>query len=239
MRPKTISDEVLLGLFEAYFVEECGENKAHVNVSGFGAYIRNKGYNVQDHTIRRCKPVAERIRAFKDKNSPNNITATEVAFIPLDIESFLEKNNTAAKIKTALSNRDQYYSSVSDRCINALKQNHELVKKVDSLTLEMKEQQKNTEAMAAKLNEKISEVTKLRARLKSLTDYIKDNVYPAIANELLIEDGDAIAVGDKESVLKESAIKKSLFTGTEKEAQFGSNNIIQGLFDDFYSDEDK
>lgn len=238
MRTKEISDEVLLGMFESYLAEECEGNESKVSLPEFGAYVRGKGYHVQDYTIRRSKPVSDRIKACKGKNRSQNIVAAEVAFIPLDVEAFIEKNNSAAKMKSALSNRDQYYNSMSDRCMYILKRDQQLVKKMDVMADELREQKKYVESLETKLSEKTSETTRLKARLKYLTDYIKDNVYPAIANELLIEDNDAVAIGDKESVLKDGAVKESIFTGTEKETPFGKDNIIQGLFDDFYSEED-
>ncbi len=228
MKTKKISDEVLAGQFEAYYYEVCKQNSAIVSLPEFGKYLREKGYDIQDHTIRR-RPISKTIREMQKDVQPVNKPASAIVFVPLDVDAFLQAHNSAQKLKEALGTRDQYYSAVTDRCSEAMKQNDELKSSMKKLTEEVTEKENEIASLKEKLSQKVTDITRLNARIKELSNYVKSTVNPAIANQLLVADHDAIVVANEQpGILKEDI---EVFTGKEDTIHFDS--AVQNLFDNF------
>lgn len=89
-RNKSIDSEELIRLLEEYRSQHY--NKM-IKIPEFGAYIRGRGYEVQDYTIRRdnkFREYLEKVNKEKEEELYNDL----VTYQTIDAEAFIKTNGT-------------------------------------------------------------------------------------------------------------------------------------------------
>lgn len=117
-RTKTYQTKELIALLNEYKIENPG---MRVTIPKFGAYLRSKGYEIQDHTLRRDEKFRDCLQKTNDEEDSKNFNDL-VTYKTIDVDSFVEKNNNKAKLREALLNRDRYYANIAAKGVEAIKE---------------------------------------------------------------------------------------------------------------------
>jgi len=159
-----------------------------ITASGISQYLsETKGVNVGAYLIRRDDDARELIDKINESYDKTNYTANVPAFYPIDVDKFLKKNSDVSSLKQALTDRDQYYSSVVGLAGKLAETCNELNIKAHELELE---NNKLKEALKKKLNAEESKAVKAKdSQVKALKKALKDYVYPAAADMILVKCG--------------------------------------------------
>ena len=182
-RNKSIDSEELIRLLEEYRSQHY--NKM-IKIPEFGAYIRGRGYEVQDYTIRRdnkFREYLEKVNKEKEEELYNDL----VTYQTIDAEAFIKTNGTRDKMKKALENRDAYYAKIAVNAMKAIEDKRKAQAELDKAKKEIEELEGRLNKVQAKMDdEKLREKDEIIRRLKGiLTEYI----YPDVANAFLEKEG--------------------------------------------------
>lgn len=227
---KTIESEDLIKLLDEYRLENPG---VKIKIPNFGMYIRNRGIEVQDHTIRRDKKFREYLDSV-DKSTEEDVYHDLVTYRTIDIDAFLTRNNTKEKLKEAIIIRDRYYANVASRAAEAIREKNiaeEKVKKLEGRIAELEEQINCVQAKAdnADIRKKNDVISKLRAILYSY-------IYPDAANAILKEQGILEIVNSviPDEIMEEKMIHADTKIKDEKikNSKYNSVNELLGGFDE-------
>lgn len=224
-KKKTIESDDLIRLLDEYRLDNPG---AKIKIPKFGVYIRNKGFKVEDYTIRRDQKFREHLDAI-NQSSEEDIYNDLVTYKTIDVDAFLIKNNTRAKLKEAISTRDSYYANIAARAAESIKARsvaEERAKELEAHITELEVQLANVQAKAdnADIRKKNAAIVKLKALLDSY-------IYPDAANAILQKDGILEVIN---SVVPDEVMeKKTIHADTDvKVSKYDSVNKLLGCFDD-------
>lgn len=244
-RTKTYQTKELIALLNEYKIENPG---MRVTIPKFGAYLRSKGYEIQDHTLRRDEKFRDCLQKTNDEEDSKNFNDL-VTYKTIDVDSFVEKNNNKAKLREALLNRDRYYANIAAKGVEAIKEKKECQTKIKEMTIQIEElknviketEKKLTEEKAKNTDTKIKEKDKAIVVMKNILD---DYIYPDMANAILKRDGVLKVVNsvvnnnivDEKSICADTDIEKlveekSSNDKENKKSEFSSINSILGGFD--------
>lgn len=182
-RNKKVNPSLLVELLEKYHLEF--PNKK-IKYAAFGRYVRSKGIAIEDYLLRRYPEITELVEMINSEDSPSQMVAS---YLTLDVDLFLAKNSSKAKLKAALIQRDQYYKAMADAAASINATNDTLEKKNNELQIKINELTEELTDIKAIFNEKEKMIVKLK---RILNDY----VYPEIANALLQQEGVLNVVAD-------------------------------------------
>lgn len=149
-RVKTYKIDEIIKLLNEYRFENSG---AKVTIPKFGEFIRDKGYAIEDHTLRRD----DEFRAYLNKvneDDENRLLNGVVTYRTLDADAFLAKNNSRSKLKEALTTRDRYYANIAARAADAIKAKRTSDKKAQELEARISE----LEALVSELNTRLEDM---------------------------------------------------------------------------------
>lgn len=193
--------------------------------SCIGEFAREKGYPVEDYIFRRSELARKMIDSISQKVD-EEVFCTVSVYHALDPDDFLNKNRTLDKLKTALTQRDQYYAKVARSAAKVFNENSKILAENKRLLeknaeLEKELQRKQEAADSAQLREKDKEITSLRR-------IIKKYVYPEIANAILASEG---LLEINTEVIVDKAISKSIVSAETDVPDFASK-VLDDMFKD-------
>lgn len=193
--------------------------------SCIGEFARARGYNVKDYIIRRNELARDMIDSIS-KMADEESFCTVSVYHALDPDDFLAKNRTLDRLKTALTQRDQYYAKVARSAAKVFEESSKTLaenKRLLEMNAELKKelQKKQEAADYAQLREKDKEITSLRR-------IIKKYVYPEIANAILASEG---LLEINTEVIVDKAISKSIVSAETDVPDFASK-VLDDMFKD-------
>ena len=97
-KKKTVEAEVLIKLLDEYRLEN---PNVKVTIPQFGVYIRNKGYNVQDYTIRRSTEFRVYLKKINNSTA-EDIRSDLVTYKTLDVDDFIKRITPKEILETRL-----------------------------------------------------------------------------------------------------------------------------------------
>lgn len=224
-KKKTIEAEALIKFLDEYRFDN---PKAKITIPLFGVYIRNKGYDVPDYTIRR----SAEFRAYLEKvnkGTEEDIRSDLVTYKTLDADDFLKKNHTSESLKDALIARDRYYARVAANAVGAINARKAMESKVSELEARIAALENQLANVQAKTdNAEIRQKSAAIAKLKGILD---GYIYPEAANAILEREGLLEVVN---TVIPEECMKeKTVDASTDiKSFEYNSVNKLLGGFDD-------
>lgn len=224
-KKKSIEAESLIKLLDEYRFDN---PKAKITIPLFGIYVRSKGYDVQDYTIRR----STEFRAYFDsinKRAEEDTRSDLVTYKTLDADDFLEKNRTPDSLKSALIARDRYYARIAANAVEAIDARKTLEIKVAEQEKRIAELETQLENVQAKADN--ADIRQKNAVIASLKAILDSYIYPEAANAILEKEGLLDVVN---TVIPEELIKqKSIDADTDiKSFGYDSVNKLLGGFDD-------
>lgn len=217
-RNKAIEYDELIRILEEYRMDNPG---VVIKIPEFGKYLRSRGYEVQDYTIRRNKQFREYISGLNKESAQKKYTDL-VTYRMIDADKFIEKNCTKDKLKKALIERDRYYANVAANAVQAIDER----KKLQRENINLKESIEKINEELKKKNDKINsmELRKKDEAIKTLKGILESYIYPDAANALLKREGIFEIVNsiipeeviDEKIIHVDTDIKKSKFDTVDK-----------------------
>ena len=222
-RNKSIDSEELIRLLEEYRSQHY--NKM-IKIPEFGAYIRGRGYEVQDYTIRRdnkFREYLEKVNKEKEEELYNDL----VTYQTIDAEAFIKTNGTRDKMKKALENRDAYYAKIAVNAMKAIEDKRKAQAELDKAKKEIEELEGRLNKVQAKMDdEKLREKDEIIRRLKGiLTEYI----YPDVANAFLEKEGILDVVNEIVSGEQLKNVTMDVDTNINKFKHDSVNKLMDGF----------
>lgn len=120
-RTKTYNTKEVIGYLNEYRIENPG---LKISIPKFGTYLRGKGCDVQDHTLRRDEEFKKYLEEINKEESNERFNEL-ITYKTIDVDAFIEKNNNKVKLKEALINRDRYYADIAARATEAIHEKNE------------------------------------------------------------------------------------------------------------------
>ncbi len=211
MARKTEEDhkpEVLIGIVERYYAEK--DPVRRPKYSELGKYARDLGKEIEDHIFRRSPEVREYLDRM-DASKDDELRVSVAVYDTLDTGRFLSVNNTPAKLKKALQERDTYYRQVTVSAGKIFEKNKELVKELSHLKEKNRALTTENKSLDEKIKELINIQHELEGKNKKLRGIIDTWVYPEVANELLKKEG---LLKDTADVVKDEAVENEVLDGS-------------------------
>ncbi len=214
---KAITNEELIHLVDEYHFDHPGQK---IKIPAFGKYVREKGFDVEDHTIRRYKDCRAYIDSLNNKTSETAENEL-VTYKTIDADAFIDANKNRSDLKRALIERDSYYSRVASNAVNAIKEKQSMLKEIENL----KNKISTLEYELEKAKAKYSGDLKLVETNKMLKKILDEYVYPDIANIMLEKEGlveleDTIVSKDKINIISANTNIKNI---TEQSSETSSD----------------
>jgi len=190
-RPRKLSDAEMLKIVDSFY--ESNGDPAMLKCSFLEEHAISLGIEVKAYDFRRNKAVRSRMDELKDL-SLLAATTGALAYKSLDVDALLDRNRTRPMLRNALLELDEVWRRIYDRAIETVEINQLLKKNIESVSAERDE----LACEVSVSSEKITEYSKMNKELllenRYLKKMLKQYLYPAIANEILLN----------ENVLKQS-----------------------------------
>lgn len=241
-RTKTYNTKEVIGYLNEYRIENPG---LKISIPKFGTYLRNKGCDVQDHTLRRDEEFKKYLEETNKEESSERFNEL-ITYKTVDVDAFMEKNNNKVKLKEAIINRDRYYADIAAKATEAIHEKDvclEKMRKSEAEIAKLKEQLKRMEEKQETAKADDSELEKKDEIIMALKNIIDDYIYPNAANAILRKEGilqienniidDEVI--DKQMMDANTSIDEGNVEEVEKEeikSKYASVNSLLGGFDD-------
>ena len=226
-RKKSISESDLIRLLEQFISEECLNTPERCTFANFSFYLKNKGYPVEAHVLRRNLQVKERFADIKNHSRSADYVKL-VSYKTLDAKAFVETNRGDKAMILALTQLDSKYKHICDVAVKYIQEGASQIRKIETLEREITIKDIEIKNKNSKLEEMEREREEYRRCADTYKRFIDTYVYPEAANELLGKMG---LLQDTPDIVSKDVVTDSLFKGSDKLPQV--NNVIAGLFDRF------
>ncbi len=223
-KQKSIEDNELIRLLDEY---RLNNPNIKVTIPAFGTYIRSRGYDVQDHTIRRQTGFREYLETV-NQGSEEVIYSDLVTYQTLDVDVFLSEHRTRESLKEALMVRDRYYARIAAHAAEAISARKKAEKRAQELEVHCSELEEHWSKVQRKaVNAEFKQKEQAVVKMKKLLD---DYIYPDAANAILQREGILEVVS---SVVPQKQMEKHMIgadTGIGP-FEYDSVNSLLGDFD--------
>ena len=185
-RPRKMSTEDMLAIVnEAY--EEHGD-ASRLKCSFLAECAAERGFDVKAYDFRRNPVVRARIEELGDL-SPFFTKGTSLAYKGLDVDAFIIRNRNPESLKNALLVLDGEWRKIYDRAYTLLKERDLLKHDLSAKTLDHERSERERMELSSQTAILKSEQKDLIIKNRYLTGMVKKHLYPAIANEILKNEG--------------------------------------------------
>jgi len=199
-----MTTEMMLEIVDEFFNSEADGNTSMLKYSLIAEYAVCKGHSVAGYDLRRNDEVRAKVKDLKNTDAIFS-DSKPMVYKNLNVSEFVSSNRNIEKLKKSLTELDTYWHNIFEYASKIIVKNKELLrnekqhnKRIDDLTVQSK-------ALANKNKELSVENRKLVFENRYLKRMLKENLYPAIASEILRDD--ELHIIDKPTV-PEQTIKK-------------------------------
>lgn len=224
-RAKSMETEDIIKCLQEYRFEN---PQIKIKIPELANYLRSKGYDIKDYTLRRNTEFREYLKAINNC-AEEKMVSDLVTYKTLDADEFLAKNNTKDKLKKALITREQYYASVAASAVEAINKRKAIEQKNNEL-------KKQLELLAQQNNENKDKEYKAQLKEKDeairvLKEILETYIYPDAANALLEQAGvyEVVSKIIPTEKMKEKTIQADTNINVSK---YESVNNLIGEFED-------
>lgn len=188
-RPKKNDSEALVRVVDDYYSNVAKGDARRLKYSNLAKHAEKIGIQAAWYDFQRDAAVLQRIAELRDLEQNESGTAAVPAYKNLDIEALLNHCGTVNELKERLLELDQYWKKIYDEAVKTSVQDRDLSGRIQNL------EQEKTEC-SRKLSDADSRIKALERENAYLRRMIRDNLYPAVADELL-KDSNLPVTGNK------------------------------------------
>lgn len=209
-RPRKLSTEEMLHIVDSYY--ETNGDPDMLKCSFLEEYAISLGVNVKAYDFRRNESVRKRMEELRVIGGTGNAGA--IAYKGMDVDALLNRSRTREALRNSLLELDETWRRVYERAAVLTQRNTSLLADIFAKKQEL-------EALTAQNSEleSVNSMLKKSSNLlvlenRYLKKMLKQYLYPAIANEILIsenvlEQADTIVAGEAMANLVDPAIPAS------------------------------
>lgn len=212
---KTGTDE-MIKIVDSFF--ESNGNPAMMKCSNLEKYAESLGLEIKAYDFRRDKAVRQRMEDLIKSVTVEG--AGCLVYRSIDIDAILNQNRTADKLRTCLMELNKSWQRIYENALAVSKKNKSLLseiyyKKKQINTLCEERDQLQNELKAAKTANDL-----LTVRNNYLKRMMRENLYPAIANEILKKDHELLEVDT-------TVTKTAMANFSEAKAPMSFSNAVE------------
>lgn len=184
-RPRKLSDTDMIRIVDSFY--ESNGDPSMLKCSFLEEYAISIGISIKAYDFRRNKAVRHRMDELKDL-SLLSLSTGAIAYKSLDVDALLDRNRTKPMLRNALLELDETWRRIYDRAAEMSKRNENLQQRIESILAEH-------DKLDCEVSESSAQITSLKKSSKELTlenrylkRMLKQYLYPAIANEILLNE---------------------------------------------------
>lgn len=177
-RPKKNESSTLVEIVNDYYETEARGNIRKLKFSNLAKHAEKKGIQAAWYDFQRDSAVLQKIAELRALEQPALEASIVPAYKSLDIEALVNQCGTVEELKRKLFELDQYWKKTYDEAVKTAEEDRSLAGKQQELERDMRN-------LSQKLEEAEAKARKLEQENVYLRRVIRDNLYPAVANELL------------------------------------------------------
>jgi len=192
-RPRKMTTEQMISVVDSYYLARAEGNEKRLKCSLIAAYAVELGYQAEGYDFARNTDVREhieRIKCFAEVEADRRQTGKPVvhAYKSLDIDGFIRSNKENAKLAKALAELDAYWKRVYEYAEKTAAQNKSLMKEKTGHESMLKAEIAERDSVNADNAELSANNNKLVAENRYLRKMLRVYLYPAVANEILMQE---------------------------------------------------
>jgi hypothetical protein len=124
---------------------------------------------------------------LKDLSLPPSDTGA-ISYRNLDVDAFLTQNHTTAMLRNSLLELDETWRRIYEKAVNSSRKNESLLAEIFSKNKEIKKLVLEKDTAETEIKELGSSLDKVLLENRYLRKMLKQYLYPAIANEILLRE---------------------------------------------------
>jgi hypothetical protein len=191
-RPRKMTVEQMISVVDSYYLTRADGNEKLMKCSLIAAYAVELGYQAEGYDFARNLEVREHIERMKcyaevqaEFYHDEKILS---AYKSLDVAGFIRSNKEYTQLAKALTELDAYWKRVYEQSEMISAQNTVLMKEKSGYESALKDSVAQSEEMKSVNSELSGKNSKLITENRYLRKMLRTYLYPAVANEILLEE---------------------------------------------------
>lgn len=185
-RPRKISTDEMLKIVNDCYEEHGDASRLKcVSLANFAA---SRGFDIKDYDFRRNPAVRDRIGELSDI-LPLSTEGEPFVYKGLDVDAFINRARSQEALKNALIELDGAWRKIYNRACSLLKEKEALAHDLQQKILDCEKLERDYGELSSKMAEIRGENKDILLKNRYLTNAVKEYLYPAIANEILKNEG--------------------------------------------------
>lgn len=227
-RPKKTESDELVAIVDSYFTTEAAGNPAKLKCSLLEEYAARNGKQAKAYDFRRDEKVRKRIEELKQLVRNENGMGIQLGspYKSLDIARIMKSRRDPDELRIVLGELDSYWQGIYESTLQIRREagkNAEdkklLHEKCEALAAEKEAAQKDNSASRA-------EVRKLTIENRYLRKMLRTYLYPALANEILVEENQLQNPDTEVTPLAKEKLIDGKFPSATSEAYAGDKKML-------------
>ena len=184
-RPRKLSDADMIQIVDSFY--ESNGDPSMLKCSFLEEYAISIGIDVKAYDFRRNNAVRVRMAELRDLSLLSSKTSA-IAYKSLDVDALLDRNRTRPMLRNALLELDETWRRIYDRAAEISKRNENLEKSIGAVSAERDKLACEVPELSAQISMLIKNNKELALENRYLKRMLKQYLYPAIANEILLNE---------------------------------------------------
>ena len=177
-RHKKNASAVLVSLVDSFYETEAKGDAHRLKFSNLARYAESQGVQAAWYDFQRDEAVMRRIAELQEKQLETDNISVVAAYKTLDIEALLNNCRTLDELKKGLYELDRYWKRAYDSYVQLSDQNRKLSEQAQDIGQKLA-------TLSEKADAAVQQAAAMQRENKYLRRVIRENLYPAVANELL------------------------------------------------------
>lgn len=187
-RPKKVTTDDMLKIIDAYY--ESHGDASKLKYSLLAQYAASVGIYAKEYDFRRDDAVRERVKELQASATiGTHGEAKPLAYKNLDVDAFINRNLTRETLRSALTELDDYWRGVYDNAATLSAKCAALSREALAHSEAARNLKGENAVVTSELQANNRRINELSAENRYLRKMLKTHLYPAIANEILYEEG--------------------------------------------------
>ena len=188
-RPRKVNTDDMLKIIDECY-EEHG-NAACLKCSFLAGYAAVRGMEVQAYDFRRNPAARARIDELRDL-MPFSSGTEPMAYKNLDVDAFIMRARNKESLKSALLELDSSWRRIYERACALLKEKESLASSLKQQRAEHELLKREHDGLSALMQQMKTDIRSATAKNRYLANAVREYLYPAVANEILVGEGSLI-----------------------------------------------
>lgn len=187
-RPKKNSSGLLVEITVKFYENEANGDLSKMKFTKIAEYAQQLGYDIREQHFRRDRQVLKKLEDLEKASDECRNREAIAAYRNLDVNEIFAQSKSLEELKGRIAGLDGYWRDVYLQSVSLSRENQAL-KARPAFEKEMRGLEGKQAALSDALGKKDRENQLLRDEVSYLKGLLKKHLYPAVAEELLQEEG--------------------------------------------------